>query len=37
MSDEKVLTIEIAEQFVADEDSVNLNEFTTIEFCVYFQ
>lgn len=31
MSDEKVLTKEIAEQFLADEDSVNLNEFTAIE------
>ena len=31
MSDEKVLTKEIAEQFLADEDSVDLSEFTTIE------
>jgi len=31
MSDEKVLTKEIAEQFSADEDSVDLNEFTAIE------
>lgn len=31
MSDENVLTKEIAEQFVADEDSVILNEFTAIE------
>ena len=31
MSDEKVLTKEIAEQFVADEDSVDLSEFTAIE------
>ena len=31
MGDEKVLTKEIAEQFLADEDSVNLGEFTAIE------
>lgn len=31
MSDEKVLTKEIAEQWIADEDSVDLSEFTTIE------
>ena len=31
MSDEKVLTKEIAEQFIADEDSVDLSEFTAIE------
>ena len=31
MSDEKVLTKEIAEQFLADEDSVDLREFTEIE------
>ena len=31
MSDEKVLTKEIAEQFLADEDSVGLSEFTAIE------
>ena len=31
MSDEKVLTKELAEQFVADEDSVDLSEFTAIE------
>ena len=31
MSDEKVLTKEIAEQFLADDDSVDLREFTTIE------
>jgi hypothetical protein len=31
MSDEKVLTKEIAEQFVADEDSVEMEEFTAIE------
>ena len=31
MSDEKVLTKEIAEQFLADEYSVDLNEFTSIE------
>ena len=31
MSEEKVLTKEIAEQFLADEDSVDLSEFTTIE------
>jgi|GEM_PF-2987702 len=31
MSDEKVLTKEIAEQFLAEEDSVDLSEFTTIE------
>jgi hypothetical protein len=31
MSDEKVLTKEIAEQFLADEDSVDLAEFTAIE------
>ena len=31
MSDEKVLTKEIAEQFLADEDSVDLSEFTAIE------
>jgi hypothetical protein len=31
MSGEKVLTEEIAEQFLADEDSVDSDEFTTIE------
>lgn len=31
MSDEQVLTKEIAEQFLADEDSVDLSEFTTID------
>ena len=31
VSDEKVLTKEIAEQFLADEDSVDLGEFTAIE------
>jgi SAM-dependent methyltransferase len=31
MSEENVLTKEIAEQFVADEDSVDLEEFTAIE------
>jgi hypothetical protein len=31
MSDENVLTKEIAEQFLADEDSVDIGEFTTIE------
>ena len=31
MSDENVLTKEIAEQFLADEDSVDLSEFTAIE------
>ena len=31
MSEEKVLTKEIAAQFLADEDSVDLSEFTTIE------
>jgi hypothetical protein len=31
MSDEKVLTKEIAEQFLADEESVDLSEFTAIE------
>jgi hypothetical protein len=31
MSDEKVLTKEIAEQFIADEDSVDLSEFTAID------
>jgi len=32
VSDEKVLTKEIAEQFLTDdEDSVDLNEFTSIE------
>ena len=31
MSDEKVLTKEIAEQWIADEDSVDLREFTAIE------
>ena len=31
MSDEKVLTKEIVEQFLADKDSVDLNEFTTID------
>ena len=31
MSDEKLLTKEIAEQFLADEDSVDLSEFTAIE------
>ena len=31
MSDEKVLTKEIAEQFLADEDSVDLDEFKAIE------
>ena len=31
MSDEKVLTEEIAEQFMVDEDSMYFNEFTTIE------
>ena len=31
MSEEKVLTKEIAEQFLADEDSVDLSEFTAIE------
>ena len=31
MSDVKVLTKEIAEQFLADEDSVDLSEFTAIE------
>ena len=31
VSDEKVLTKEIAEQFLADEDSVDLSEFTAIE------
>ncbi len=31
MSDEKVLTKEIAEQFLADDESVDLSEFTAIE------
>ena len=31
MSDENVLTKEIAEQFLADEDSLDLGEFTTID------
>ena len=31
MSDEKVLTKEIAEQFLSDEDFVDLDDFTTIE------
>ena len=31
MSDENVLTKEIAEQFLADDDSVHLSEFTAIE------
>ena len=31
MSEEKVLTREIAERFLADEDSVNLSEFAAIE------
>ena len=31
MSDEKVLTKEIAEEFVEDDDSVDLKEFTAIE------
>lgn len=31
MSDDEVLTKEIAEQFLADEDSVDLSEFTAIE------
>jgi hypothetical protein len=31
MSDEKVLTKEIAEQFMADEESVDLSEFTAID------
>jgi len=31
MSDEKVLTKKIAEQFLADEDSVDLMDFTAIE------
>ena len=31
MSDEKVLTKEIAGQFLADEDAVDLEEFTAIE------
>ena len=31
MSDENVLTKEIAEQCLADEDSVDLSEFTAIE------
>ena len=31
MSDENVLTKEIAEKFLADEDSVDLSEFTAIE------
>ena len=31
MSDEKVLTKEIAEQFLAYDDSVDLDDFTTIE------
>ena len=31
MSEEKVLTKDIAEQFLADEDSVDLDEFTAIE------
>ena len=31
MSDEKVLTKEIAQQFLADEASVDLEEFTAIE------
>ena len=30
MSDEKVLTKEIAEQFLADKDSVDLGEFTEL-------
>jgi hypothetical protein len=31
MSDEKVLTKEIAEQFLGDNDSLDLSEFTAIE------
>jgi len=31
MSDEKILTKEIAEQFLADDESVDLSEFTAIE------
>ena len=31
MSDEKTLTKEIAEQFIADEDSVDLYEFTKLD------
>ena len=31
MSDDKVLTKEIAEQFLEDEDSVDLSEFTAID------
>ena len=31
MSDENVLTKEIAEQFLADDESVDLSEFTAIE------
>ena len=31
MSDDKVLTKEIVEQFLADEDSVDLFDFTAIE------
>ena len=31
MPDEKVLTKEIAERFLADEDSVDLSEFTAVE------
>jgi len=31
MSDENVLTAKIAEQFLADEDSVDLSKFTAIE------
>ena len=31
MSEEKVLTKEIAEQFLAEEDSVNTDRFTAID------
>ena len=31
MSEEKVLTKEIAEQFIADEDSVDLYEYTKLD------
>jgi hypothetical protein len=32
MSEEKVLRKEIAEQFLADDESVDLSEFTMVEF-----
>ena len=31
MSEKKILTKEIAEQFIADEDSVDLSKYTSLE------